>query len=95
MSALEIAAVSVVVSLQLATLALSKRGHGLTRRMRRRDEYAARAVAYAEQLGGTPAQKLKHAEQCFEKLDMADNGKRDFTSQEAVLAIHSHLGANK
>jgi hypothetical protein len=81
-----------VVLLQLATLAQSLRGHGLTRRMRRRDEYAARAVAYAEQLGGDSHTKLKHAVQCFEKLDLADNKLRDFTDIEAGIAIHAALG---
>lgn len=84
-----------ITGMQVATLVLSVRGGGLTRRMRRRDEYAARSAAYAEQVGGTPAQKLAHALSCFEKLDMADNRRRDFTPTEASLAIHSHLGSKE
>lgn len=56
-----------------------------------RDEYAARAAAYAEQLGGTPGDKLRHAVQAFGMLDQADNGRRDYTDGEARIAIEAHL----
>ena len=92
---LELLLLFLVFATQFATLIQARRGGGLTRRMRRRDEYAARSVAYAEQLGGTSHQKLIHAGQCFEKLDRADNGKADYSAVEASLAIHAHLGGLK
>lgn len=60
-------------------------------RPNRREEIAAKAVAYAEQMGGTGQQKLLHAVSAFGRLDLADNGKRDFTDAEARISIEQVL----
>lgn len=83
-----------VVTLALVgwTLAQARRGGGLTRRMRRRDEYASRSCAYAEKIGHK-GDKLEHALACFRALDESDNGRRDYSDKEARLAIEAHLGS--
>ena len=60
-------------------------------RASQRDALAASAVAYAEQMGGDNSAKLLHAISAFERLDLADNGKRDFTPAEARIAIEAAL----
>jgi hypothetical protein len=80
-----------LLSLQIWTLAQARRGGGLTRRARRRDEYAARAAAYAKVRGGGREVQLAHALETFRALDEADNGKRDYADKEARLAIEPLL----
>lgn len=87
------ALLAVVVALQVATLLQARKGGGLTRRARLREAYAARAVAYAEQMGGRGDIKLGHALACFRELDLADNGKQDYSDREARMAIEAQLGA--
>jgi hypothetical protein len=78
--------------LSALTMLQARKGGGLSRRGRRRDEYAARAAAYAEQMGGAGEEKLRHALDCFRALDEADNGRRDYSDKEARLSIEAHLG---
>lgn len=68
---------------------------GLTRRQRVRDELASRAVAYAQQMGGSNADKLAHAAGAFRALDLADNGKRDYHDAEIRFAIEAALHRSK
>jgi hypothetical protein len=68
---------------------------GPSRRSRRRLEIAAMAVDYAEQMGGTNPEKLTHAIGAFQRIDLADNGKRDYSDAEARIAVEAILGAKK
>lgn len=81
-----------ILVLDLLTYFQARKGGGLTRRTRRRDEYAARSAAYGEQLGGTGEEKLRHALDCFHTLDLADNKVRNYSDREARIAIEAHLG---
>ena len=73
-----LSAVSLVVSLR------KKRSLTLT-------EVAVRAVAYGEQMGKTPAEKLQHALGAAQRLDAGDNGKRDWTDAQLRIAIEAEL----
>lgn len=53
---------------------------------------AAQACAYAEQAGGTNAEKLRHALEAARRLDDDDNAQRDFTDAQLRIAIEAHLG---
>lgn len=64
-----------------------------SRRHARREELAAMAVDYAEMIGGS--EKLKHAIQAFGRIDLADNGKRDYSDAEARIAIEALLARRK
>lgn len=64
-----------------------------SKRHARREELAAMAVDYAEMLGGP--EKLKHAIQAFGRIDLADNGKRDYSDAEARIAIEAVLARRK
>ena len=55
------------------------------------DEHAARAVAYAEQLGGTNEEKLRHALGAIERFDRDANGKQDWTPAQYRIAIEAAL----
>lgn len=79
-----------VLTLAAIGAAFLKLGPG--RRARRREEIARMAVDYAEQMGGTPQAKLTHALAAFQKLDAADNGKRDYSDAEARIAIEAAVG---
>lgn len=60
-------------------------------------DIARQAVAYAEQLGGTPAQKRAHALQAARRLDSDDNGSKDYTDAQFRIAFESavrELGAS-
>jgi len=75
-------AASLIVSLR------KKRGLSLT-------EIAVRAVAYAEQLGGSAPEKLAHAIHAAQRLDAGDNGKRDFSDAQLRITIEAELSLKK
>lgn len=79
------------VVLTLAVLVVSLLRFGPAKRSRRRVELAAMASSYAEQMGGTGAEKLAHAISAFQRLDLADNGKRDYSDAEVRIAIEACL----
>lgn len=58
-----------------------------------RHNLCVKAVSYAEQMGGTPNEKLQHAVAFAQKMDQADNGVRDFADFELRLDIESIIGA--
>jgi hypothetical protein len=90
---LAVAVVGVVLDLAMLVVTLAKAKP--SRRARKREHYAQQAVAYAKQIGGSHEDKLRHAVESFRQLDMADNGKRDFSDGEIRLAIEAVLGARK
>ena len=51
--------------------------------------YAKQAVAYAEQMGGTSEEKLRHALGAARRLDEGDNGKRDWSDAQIRIAIEA------
>jgi hypothetical protein len=53
--------------------------------------YARIGVAYAEKLGGTPAQKLEHAANVVRQKDAADNGVRNWPDNDIRVAIEAVL----
>lgn len=75
-------AASLVVSL------LKKRTLTLT-------EVALRSVAYAEQMGGSPEEKLRHAVHAAQRLDAGDNGKRDWSDAQIRVAIEAEIARGK
>jgi len=77
-----LAAAAVVISLR------KKRGLSLT-------ELAVRAVAYGEQMGKTPEEKLRHAIGAAQRLDAGDNGKRDWSDSQIRIAIEAALARRK
>lgn len=62
-----------------------------SKRQQRRLELAEMAVGYAQMMGGDGKVKLTHAISAFSRLDLADNGKRDYSDAEARIAIESIL----
>lgn len=73
-----LAAAAVIISLR------KKRGLTLT-------EIAVRAVAYGEQMGKSPDEKLRHAIGAAQRLDAGDNGKRDWSDAQLRIAIEAEL----
>ena len=57
--------------------------------------YAAQAVAAAEQLGGTKAEKLRKALEAARILDAGDNGRRDWSDAQIRLAIEAEVSKLK
>lgn len=53
--------------------------------------YAKQAVDYAEQMGGTSSEKLRHAIGAGQRLDAGDNGKRDWSDAQIRIAIEAEL----
>lgn len=53
--------------------------------------YAKQAVAYAEQMGGTGEEKLRHAIGAVQRNDAGDNGKRDWSDSQIRIAIEAEL----
>lgn len=74
--------VSLVVSLR------KKRGLSLA-------EVAVRAVAYGEQMGKTPEEKLRHAIGAGQRLDAGDNGRRDWSDAQLRIAIEAEIQRSK
>lgn len=68
---------------------------GPAKRAGKRSEIAMMAVDYAEQMGGTPAEKLVHAIQAAQRIDAADNGKRDFSDAELRIEIEATVARRK
>ena len=84
-----LAASSALLSfVSLALSVLKKRGLTLA-------EVAVRAVAYGEQMGKTPEEKLKHAIGAAQRLDAGDNGKRDWSDAQLRIAIEAEIQRNK
>lgn len=59
------------------------------------DTHAARAVAYAEQLGGTGAEKLRHALGASIRADKDANGVQDWSDAQHRIAIEAALARRK
>jgi len=79
------AALSSLLSVAAVVIAVrKKRGLSLA-------EVAVRAVAYGEQMGKTPAEKLRHAVGAAQRLDAGDNGKRDWSDAQIRIAIEAEL----
>lgn len=68
---------------------------GPSRRARRREEVVAMACDYAEQMGGEGPAKLQHAIGAAQRIDAADNGKRDYSDAELRIAIEACLARRK
>lgn len=79
---------SLLSAASLALSVLKKRGLTLA-------EVAVRAVAYGEQMGKTPEEKLKHAIGAAQRLDAGDNGKRDWTDAQLRIAIEAEIQRSK
>lgn len=79
----------IVLGVLLLAVMLMK--HGPNKRSRKREEIAMMAVDYAEQMGGDKSQKLAHAIGAAQRIDSADNGKRDFSDAELRIAIEACL----
>lgn len=58
-------------------------------------QYAAQAVSAAEQLGGTPGEKLRKALDAARALDAGDNGRRDWSDAQLRIAIEAEVGRRK
>jgi hypothetical protein len=58
-------------------------------------EIAIRAVAYGEQMGKTPAEKLRHAVGAAQRLDAGDNGVRDYSDAQLRVAIEAEINRAK
>jgi hypothetical protein len=58
-------------------------------------EHAAAAVAYAEQMGGSGEQKLRHALGASILSDKGANGTQDWTDAQHRIAIEGVLGSRK
>lgn len=54
-------------------------------------QVAVQAVAYGEQMGKTPEEKLRHAVGAAQRLDAGDNGKRDWSDAQIRIAIEAEL----
>lgn len=54
-------------------------------------EIALRSIAHAEQMGGSNAEKLRHAIHAGQRLDAGDNGKRDWTDAQLRIAIEAEI----
>lgn len=79
------------VLLALASMVLTyRKKRGLTLA-----EVAVRSVAYGEQMGKTPAEKLKHAVGAAQRLDAGDNGKRDWTDAQLRIALEAEINRSK
>lgn len=88
---MEFALEGVQLFLTLATLVVLFLRMGPARRARRRDEIAAMAVDYAEQIGGSSSEKLRHAVNAAQRIDSSDNGRRDYNDAELRIAIEAVL----
>ena len=47
------------------------------------------AVRHAEQLGGSPAERLRHALDAFRLIDVQEDGKRDFSEAQARIYVEA------
>lgn len=56
---------------------------------------ATQAVAYGEQMGETPDEKLRHALGAAKRLDEGDNGRRDWTDAQLRIAVEAELQKSK
>lgn len=77
----------------IGLLGWANRNPRVSKRHARREELAAMAADYAEMLGGPD--KIRHAVQAFGRIDLADNGKRDYSDAEARIAIEAVLARRK
>lgn len=78
----------VQIVLSAAALVAILLKHGPTKRAMRLNEVAMMAVDYAEQMGGSSEEKLRHAVGAAQRLDMKD-GKRDYSDAELRIAIEA------
>lgn len=88
---METALDGIQIFLTLCTLVVLFLKMGPAKRARRREEIAAMAVDYAEQMGGTAAEKQRHAINAAQRIDSSDNGKRDYNDAELRIAIEAVL----
>ena len=58
-------------------------------------EHARLGVDYAEQMGGTPKQKLAHALGASIKSDRGANGMQDWTDAQHRIAVEAELSIRK
>jgi len=73
--------------LSVASLVVSvRKKRGLTL-----SQVAVQAVAYGEQMGKTPEEKLRHAVGAAQRLDAGDNGKRDWSDAQIRIAIEAEI----
>lgn len=83
------AAVSLVVSVvALGVSLLKKRKPSLSAAV-------ARGVAYGEQMGRTPEEKLRHAVAAVQREDACDNGRRDWPDSRIRFEVEALLNAGK
>ena len=54
-----------------------------------------RAVAYAEQVGKTPEEKVRHACHAVIREDLGDNGKRDWPDHRVRQEVEALLSAGR
>lgn len=59
------------------------------------DAHAQRAVEYAEQMGGTNGEKLRHAMGASRRFDVEANGRQDWTDAQHRVAIEAALARSK
>lgn len=95
METLEKVALGFGVLSNIATVVLVFVKQGPSKRARRREELASMAVDYAEQMGGDKSQKLAHAIGAAQRIDAADNGKRDYSDAELRIAVEAVLQRRK
>jgi hypothetical protein len=79
-----------VVTIAVGVAVFIKRRIDGTERLELGKQYAALACAYADSIGGSDAEKLKHALGAFRLADEKD-GKRDYTDAQARAFIEAHL----
>jgi len=59
------------------------------------DAHAQRAVAYAEQMGGTNGEKLRHAMGASRRFDVEANGQQDWSDAQHRIAIEAAVKRSK
>lgn len=91
MSDMELVLDILQLGLGVAVLLVVLIKRGPSKRAGKRSEIAMMAVDYAEQMGGESAQKLAHAIGAAQRIDAADNGKRDFSDAELRIEIEATL----
>ena len=84
-SALAVAVVALFVAVFALVRTFTGRGLSLS-------AIAVQAVAYGQQMGGAPADRLRSAVEAAKRLDAGDNMVRDFSDAQLRIAIEAELG---